>query len=66
MKNLSLPEERALLGKAEGQGIEPVALNIDDDELSRFKEKARVILEQGGRFSTEDLNRIVARNILGV
>lgn len=66
MSNISLPEERALAGKADAHGIEPVSLDIADDELHRFKEKAKVIVEQGGRFSTEDLHTIVARSLLGL
>ena len=63
---ISLPEERLLLGKAQGQGVEPVDLDAREDDLTRFKERARVIFDTQGHFSTDEVHQILARVVLGL
>jgi len=57
----SLPEERALMGKADSRGIDPVQLDPYDLDIARYHQEAKRILDNGGRFENEDLHTIVAR-----
>jgi len=66
MSGFSLPEERILVGKGQANELEPITLDVADSDLGRWKEKARQILDVGGRFSNEDIHQILARQILGL
>lgn len=66
VSGFSLPEERILVGKGQANELEPISLDVADSDLQRWKEKARQILDSGGRFSNEDLHRILARQVLGL
>lgn len=63
---ISLPEERALAGKAEGLGIDPLSLSPDDEQLLRYRDQAIKVLERGAKFGNADLHQVVARLLLGV
>ena len=61
---ISLPEERVLLGKPAGAGGEPIQLDARDDELSRYKERARVVFDTKGKFTSEEMHQVLARLVL--
>ncbi len=65
MAKVTLPEEQALLGAGLAFGDEPVSLDPREQELTRYFDRAKEILDQGGRFTDEDLHAIVARLLLG-
>jgi len=62
----TLPEERALMGQAQGQGSEPVSLDVRDDDLSKWKEHARRVMDEGGHFPVDDMHQVLARLVLGL
>jgi len=60
----SLPEVRALAGKADGAGTDPVQIAPDAPDLQRFADEAERVLRTGGRFRDTDLHQIIARLLL--
>ena len=64
---ISLPEERAVMGKTDRLGTEPISLDENEDSLRRWKEKARMrFFSQEGKFSQEDIHDLLARFVLGL
>lgn len=63
---VSLPEERMLMGAAQGRGTSPLSLDPRDNELSRFKEQARKVMDEGEKFTSEDIHKILSRVVLGL
>jgi len=63
---VSLPEERLLMGKGQGLGGEPIQLDARDDELLRYKERARVVFDTKGKFTSDEIHQVLARVVLGL
>lgn len=61
---ISLPEDRITL-PLQLIGDAPVALGNDADKAARQRVKAQDVLDQGQKFSYEDLSNIVAKLVLG-
>jgi hypothetical protein len=61
---VSLPEHRITL-PLQLIGDSPVSLSNDADTDARQRVKAQDVIDQGGKFSYDDLSNIVAKLVLG-
>ena len=62
----SLPEERALAGKADPLGVEPIKLDPHTSDLARYRDRAQQVLDTGAKFTADDLHAILARIVVGI
>jgi len=63
---ISLPEERALLGKANALDTEPLSLAVDDNQMTADGQKSNRVYLYGETYSNEERDRIIARLHLGL